>query len=171
MPLAQRAGDNSEARYCGVEVGFSDDIQNALAFALGGQFDFIAASLTDPNYRPSEGKPGPPPFAGSDLVLSPSQWSSHVVGKMSPWIDLDSPDELARQDAEVTLKQELSWATHLSLQACLLPTPRPLNCANYARCVNQLLQGLSNLQLWLRIPLVAPELQAVEGTPEEDAVF
>ncbi len=180
MPLGQRAGDNSEARYCGAEVGWSDDIQNALAFALAGAFDFIVAPLTNPEYRPSRGGGGagkegggapPPPFAGSDLVLSPSQWSSHVVGKMSAWMDLDSTQAVARKDAETTLKQEVSWATHLSLQACLLPTPRPLDCANYARCVNQLLQGLSTLQLWLRIPLVSPELQEVEGTADEEVVF
>jgi protein arginine N-methyltransferase 5 len=79
MPLGQRAGDNSEARYCGAEVGWSDDIQNALAFALAGAFDFIVAPLTNPDYRPSRGGVGggkegggapPPPFAGSDLVLS-----------------------------------------------------------------------------------------------------
>lgn len=40
----------------------------------------------EPSYRPSlmdtghKGS-GIAPFAGSDLVLSPSQWSSHVVGK------------------------------------------------------------------------------------------
>lgn len=40
----------------------------------------------DPNYRPSlmekdiSGGSHVLPFAGSDLVLSPSQWSSHVVG-------------------------------------------------------------------------------------------
>lgn len=39
----------------------------------------------DPAYRPSLmekdiGGSGVLPFAGSDLVLSPSQWSSHVVG-------------------------------------------------------------------------------------------
>jgi len=39
----------------------------------------------DPSYRPSllqkDGLgSGVLPFAGSDLVLSPSQWSSHVVG-------------------------------------------------------------------------------------------
>lgn len=39
----------------------------------------------DPAYRPSlmqkdSGGSGALPFAGSDLVLSPSQWSSHVVG-------------------------------------------------------------------------------------------
>lgn len=40
---------------------------------------------TDPSYRPSlvpknSFGSAAPPFAGSDLVLSPSQWSSHVVG-------------------------------------------------------------------------------------------
>lgn len=39
----------------------------------------------DPAYRPSlmqkNGGSSVLPFAGSDLVLSPSQWSSHVVGK------------------------------------------------------------------------------------------
>eukprot|EP00850_Spirogloea_muscicola_P005195 SM000023S07651 [mRNA] locus=s23:659320:666064:- [translate_table: standard] len=193
MPLGQRAGDASESRYCGAELGFSPDIQAALAATLAGAFDFAVAPLTDPSYRPSAAPPGAaPPFAGSDLVLAPAQWSSHVVGKISEWADLDHRDAEVRRDSEAVLKQELSWASHLSLQAscstphhrcattdaaaasvaaCLLPTPRPLDCTNYARGVNQLLQGLSNMQLWLRIPLVAPELQAVEGTADEDAVF
>lgn len=39
----------------------------------------------DPSYQPSlvhknSGSSGALPFAGSDLVLSPSQWSRHVVG-------------------------------------------------------------------------------------------
>ena len=43
----------------------------------------------DPAYRPSllqkeSGEYGVLPVAGSDLVLSPSQWSSHVVG-MNIW--------------------------------------------------------------------------------------
>lgn len=43
----------------------------------------------DPMYRPSlmekdtSGGLHVPPFAASDLVLSPSQWSSHVVGRNS----------------------------------------------------------------------------------------
>ncbi|KAF6156699.1 hypothetical protein GIB67_024025, partial [Kingdonia uniflora] len=101
----------------------------------------------DPTYRPSlasnENGAGVPPFSGSDLVLSPSQWSSHVVGKISSWIDLDSEDQVLRMDSEITLKQEIAWASHLSLQACLLPPPRGASCANYARCVNQILQGLN----------------------------
>ncbi|XVF19007.1 hypothetical protein REPUB_Repub11eG0073800 [Reevesia pubescens] len=113
----------------------------------------------DPTYRPStmeadNNSSHVLPFVGSDLVLSPSHWSSHVFGKISSWIDLDSEDEILRMDSETTLKQEIAWATHLSLQACLLPSPKGASCANYARCVNQILQGLSNIQLWLRIPLL-----------------
>ncbi|KVH91541.1 Protein arginine N-methyltransferase [Cynara cardunculus var. scolymus] len=110
-----------------------------------------AAEHMEPGYRPSlidkaSRDSTVLPFAGSDLVLSPSQWSSHVVGKISSWIDLDSEDDILRVDSEITLKQELAWASHLSLQACLLPTPKGTSCGNYARCVNQILQNLNNMQ-------------------------
>ncbi|GAU28199.1 hypothetical protein TSUD_313580 [Trifolium subterraneum] len=122
----------------------------------------------NPSYRPSLVQKNSlgsasPPFAGSDLVLSPSQWSSHVVGKISSWIDLDSEDETVRLDSETTLRQELAWASHLSLQACLLPAPKGTSCANYARCVNQILQDLSNMQLWLRISLVVPDDDSMDA--------
>ncbi|KAL0327656.1 UNVERIFIED_CONTAM: protein arginine N-methyltransferase 1.5 [Sesamum angustifolium] len=124
----------------------------------------------DPNYRPSQvdedtSRSHALPFAGSDLVLSPSQWSSHVVGskisggvhfvsilykmnhwQISSWIDLDSEDVTLRKDSEIALKQELAWASHLSLQACLLPTPKGISCANYAKCLNQVLQNLGSMQ-------------------------
>ncbi|GER28173.1 protein arginine N-methyltransferase 5 [Striga asiatica] len=177
MPLGERyAGDKSESRYCGVDAEFSDDMPNLLSFNINGGFDFVLATLMDPNYRPSlvgseTSRSQALPFAGSDLVLSPSQWSSHVVGlflsliwanlfvtcKISSWIDLDSDDETLRKDSEVTLKQEIAWAAHLSLQACLLPTPKGTSCANYAKCLNQILQNLGNMQLWLRIPLEKSE--------------
>ncbi|KAK2446129.1 protein arginine N-methyltransferase 1.5 [Trifolium repens] len=169
MPLGDRGGDKSEARFCGVETEFSDDMPHVITFNLStGKFDFVVAPLTDPSYRPSLVQKNSlgsasPPFAGSDLVLSPSQWSSHVVGKISSWIDLDSEDETVRLDSETTLRQELAWASHLSLQACLLPAPKGTSCANYARCVNQILQDLSNMQLWLRISLVVPDDDSMDA--------
>ncbi|XP_027356887.1 protein arginine N-methyltransferase 1.5-like [Abrus precatorius] len=169
MPLGERAWDKSESRYCGIETEFNDDMPRVLSFNLSsGGFDFVIAPLMDPSYRPSLVQKdslgsGVLPFAGSDLVLSPSQWSSHVVGKISSWIDLDSEDETFRIDSETTLKQEIAWASHLSLQACLLPAPKGTSCANYARCVNQILQGLNNVQLWLRIPLVKPDEDSMDA--------
>lgn len=38
------------------------------------------------------------------------------LGKISSWIDLDSYDETLCLDSETTLKQEIAWASHLSLQ-------------------------------------------------------
>ncbi|RDX67237.1 Protein arginine N-methyltransferase 1.5, partial [Mucuna pruriens] len=177
MPLGERSGDKSESRYCGLETEFSDDMPRVLDFNLySGGFDFVLAPLIDPSYRPSlvqkdALESGVLPFAGSDLVLSPSQWSSHVVGRISSWIDLDSEDETLRIDSETTLKQEIAWASHLSLQACLLPAPKGNSYANYARCVNQILQGSSNMQvpvplyveLWLRIPLVKPDDDSMDA--------
>ncbi|XP_064983785.1 protein arginine N-methyltransferase 5-like [Musa acuminata AAA Group] len=162
MPLGQRPGDKSESRYCGVETEFHDDMPHLLTESLSGGFDFIVAPLIDPSYRPSSMSNGGSgslvlPVAASDLILSPSQWSSHVVGKISSWIDLDSDDEKVRLDSEITLKQEIAWASHLSLQACILPPPRRASCGNYAKCVNQILQSTNNMQLWLRVPLEKSE--------------
>lgn len=158
MPLGENHGDKSDSRYCGIETEFNDDMPFVLSHNLNGGFDFVVAPLMEPNYRPSlidnaSKHSSVLPFAGSDLVLTPTQWSSHVVGKISSWIDLDSEDDVLREDSEIALKQELAWASHLSLQACLLPTPKGKSCGNYARCVNQILQNLNNMQLWLRIPL------------------
>uniref|UniRef100_A0A0D9VC33 Protein arginine N-methyltransferase n=1 Tax=Leersia perrieri TaxID=77586 RepID=A0A0D9VC33_9ORYZ len=158
MPLGQRAGDKSESRYCGMEVldfPAGEELPAVLSQSLSSAFDFLLAPLVDPGYRPAPG--AVLPVAASDLVLSPSQWSSHIVGKISEWIDLDSEDEQLRLDSEVTLKQEIAWASHLSLQACVLPPPKRSSCANYARVVNHILQGLTNMQLWLRIPLEKSE--------------
>lgn len=42
------------------------------------------------------------------------------LGKISSWLDLDSEDEMLRRDSEIALKQEIAWASHLSLQVRLL---------------------------------------------------
>lgn len=80
------------------------------------------------------------------------------------------------------------------IQACLLPTPKGKSCGNYARCVNQILQNLNNMQvlvptfsrqfskkkkgifilivycipkLWLRIPLAkSDDDESVNGTSD-----
>jgi len=55
------------------------------------------------------------PFsAGSDLVMSSERWSTCVVGKLSPWLDLDSPVTATRLASEKAFKQEVAWASHLT---------------------------------------------------------
>jgi protein arginine N-methyltransferase 5 len=54
------------------------------------------------------------------------------VGKLSPWINLDSTDFLIRRNSEAAYKQEIAWATHLGLFAMMLQQPAR-DCTNYAR--------------------------------------
>lgn len=53
------------------------------------------------------------------------------------------------------MKQEVSWAMHLGLQAILLPPP-PMQAANYSRSILQFLSPTSYQQFWIRIPLLQP---------------
>ena len=120
------------------------------------------APLVHPRYR----RPAPsalprgtvqPPFTRSDLLLSSGQWGGQIVGKVSPWIDCDSPNPTLQRDSQAALEQELGWAAHLSLQAVVLPPPpQPLNAANYARILNHTIGGLTTMALWLRIPAAVP---------------
>ncbi|CAJ2674889.1 unnamed protein product [Trifolium pratense] len=132
---------------------------------IGGGVDFVVVPLISPTYRPSVvpqfgsfSLEASLPFAKSDLDPLPSLWNTHVVGQISEWIDLDSPDEKLRKNSETAFKQELAWASYLSLRACILPTPKGDTWTNYARCANQFLQEhLKEMQLWLRIPLGKPD--------------
>jgi hypothetical protein len=53
------------------------------------------------------------PRAGSDLVMSSDRWTTSVVGKLSPWLDLDSDCIATRSASERAFKQEIAWASHL----------------------------------------------------------
>ncbi|GAU15168.1 hypothetical protein TSUD_09060, partial [Trifolium subterraneum] len=135
MPLGQREGDATCSRFCGVETHFNNSMKHILDTNLyiGGGFDFVVVPLISPTYRPS---PVPQfgtfsleaslPFAKSDMDPLPSLWNTHVVGRISEWIDLDSPDEKLRKDSETAFKQELAWASYLSLKLWLrIPLGKP----------------------------------------------
>lgn len=89
-------------------------LDSASSLRLLAHLVVVALLQVDPDYRPTPGSVLP--VAASDLVLGPAQWSSHIVGKINEWIDLDAEDEQLRLDSEITLKQEIAWASHLSLQ-------------------------------------------------------
>ncbi|XP_061347751.1 protein arginine N-methyltransferase 1.5-like [Gastrolobium bilobum] len=171
MPLGDREGDTSKSCFCGVETEFTNDLHHVIDFnIINGGFDLIVAPLMHPAFRPSvflrhpelKDHPGynsvrTMRFAGCDSTVDPTVWKNDVVGKISSWIDLDSENETLRMDSETALKHEIEWASYLSLQACVLPPPKGTSWINYARCVHQILQGLKNMQLWLRIPFGKPD--------------
>lgn len=98
-------------------------------------------------------------LAGSDLVLDSGRWTTCIVGKLSPWLQLDSDDPGLRIESEAALRQELQWASHLGVPAVLAPPPSgatgsgPLSSSNYGAHLNQILEASSLLHIWMKAPL------------------
>lgn len=93
--------------------------------------------------------------------------SNQVVGSVSPWIVPDSPDPALRQASLTAFSQEIEWAAHLTVQACILPPPPSGACSPfYARAVNQAIaSGAASMALWVQIPAGT----AGSGTATADA--
>ena len=86
-------------------------------------------------------------------------WTSSIYGLVSRWIDPDSASLQTRNVAEKVLKQEVAWATHLSVQAVILPFPQSTSCSNYARILNQLAIQALHLQFWIQTPMKTANLE------------
>lgn len=117
------------------------------------------------------------PPAGSDLVMDSGKWTTCIVGKLSPWLVLDSPCASLRRESEAALRQELQWAAHLNVPAVLAPYPSgaaplagggPLAGSNYAAHLVQALEAAPSLHLWVRVPLASTPEPPADGEGSDD---
>jgi len=154
---------------CGLELSSVPNLVESLDDARANGFDYIAVPLAHPRYQRafSHSIHREEPWTRSDLLLSSYQWGNGVVGKVSQWINLDSNNPVVRARSEKAFKQEIAWATHLSLPAVLLPSPS-YEAVNYSRVINEIALNLSYMHVWLRIPLVSPQALLMEE--EKDSV-
>lgn len=173
MPLGKRS-DFGDARYAGVEVNYAHDIAGTMQEYLLCGFDFVLAPLVQPGHEqpalqlPQDGS-AVTPVIREELMLTSATWGGQIVGKVSSWIDPDSPEPELAQRSAAALQQELSWAAFLGLQAVLLPTPQQQHkgAFNHAQVVNQALGGLSHMALWLQLPMTEPP--AAQQQQQQDA--
>lgn len=86
-------------------------------------------------------------------MVSSRIWTTSVVGKISPWIDLDSTCEASRCSSEQAFEQEVAWADHLSVSAIMTPTVPTLDSINYAANVQRMLCQTLSLECWIPIRL------------------
>jgi len=105
------------------------------------------------------------PWFRSDLLLASSDWGSLVVGRISPTIDVDSPLPSVRANSEARLMQELKYASHLGLPAIMLQL-YGTNHTNLARLVSNHIAKGANFQVWVQVPLVAPNPHKFEEGDE-----
>ncbi|CAL5222774.1 g5187 [Coccomyxa viridis] len=165
MPLGKRT-DCGDAKYSGVQVPFAADINSSLQEHLDAGFDFITAPLISPD---AVSQPVPPdsiqlPYSPTDILLVQPTYSNQVVGVTSHGIEPDSEAPDARLAGAKALRLELEWASHMSLQACILPLPQ-LRCNAHLACIlNQVLNGLSNTSIWVQIPLSSQSEAAADNS-------
>ncbi|KAG8933251.1 methyltransferase protein [Tulasnella sp. 418] len=113
-------------------------------------------------------------FSLSEVNITKLEEAENVIGLVSDWLELDSPDEWVRLDSELALRQELSYASYLNIASVILPPPRNRQHAvDYARAINGCLNnsGILNpyMHLSVRIPLydsaVASPSMNMTGSP------
>lgn len=76
-----------------------------------------------------------------------------MVAFGSDWLELDSPVEGIRFDAELALRQEIAYASYLSIATIILPPPKLENrefLADYARAINGALASSWHINVSLR---------------------
>lgn len=99
------------------------------------------------------------PFSNSDVLVVSPAWSSQVVGMVSTWVDPNMPSDV-QDDSERAFTSQFNWALHLSLQAIIIPLPMQHSFPyNYARLIAASVQGLSGMNIWVRVPACSHDVE------------
>jgi protein arginine N-methyltransferase 5 len=109
-------------------------------------------------------------FRVAEPFWQTSDWSNYIVGTVSPWINLDAVDEGLRKDSMAAFKQELAWASHLSMSAVVLPTPSAVPY-NYAHMVADAMAQSQWTQFMVRVPMMSRRAALAAAGEERDAVL
>ena len=120
---------------------------------LHSHLTLLVTPLAHPRFRRDHKQPPSGlPMTRSDRLLSSARWTKHIVGKVSPWLQLDSPHESIRRRSEAAFRAEIAWAAHLGLQAVMLPPPSS-DASNYARLVQWACLATQAMRFYVRVPI------------------
>ncbi|XP_001600397.1 protein arginine N-methyltransferase 5 [Nasonia vitripennis] len=151
---------------CGLDFCSVPDLKDCLYVANCSKYHFVCIPLVHPNYKREFISPEikrSEPWTRSDLILCSSDWSTLVVGKLSPHIYVDSKIHSVAKNSEETLLQELALASHLGLVAITIKLKGNIeNNMNLARIMFDKLSTTQNFQaqVWIQVPMENPKKQA-----------
>ncbi|KAI5477106.1 hypothetical protein MNV49_006834 [Pseudohyphozyma bogoriensis] len=114
-------------------------------------------------------------FGRSEVNITRSEESGSLIAMASEWLELDSPVEGLRFDSELALRQEISYASYLSLSTVIVPPPRVENqeyVADYARAINAALASSWHINISIRLPVASRTdgLASRPGTPAPGSI-
>ncbi|KAK4058306.1 hypothetical protein OIO90_000463 [Microbotryomycetes sp. JL221] len=112
-------------------------------------------------------------FRRNEVNLTRSEEAGSLLVLASEWLELDSPVEGIRFDSELALRQEVVYASYLSLTTIVLPPPRLENrefLTDYARAINGALASSWHINISVRLPIAEyteAQLANRPGTPAQ----
>ncbi|KAA8498345.1 Protein arginine N-methyltransferase 5 [Porphyridium purpureum] len=111
----------------------------------GGKSPFLDAKSTDALQ----------PLCRSESELTSKEWKTAIIGRVSPWLRLDSPIDKVRQFSEWSLDREVSFANYLSMQAIVIDIPdaNAVTISNFARVVCCTLNRYPFMQILIKVGL------------------
>ncbi|XP_049887187.1 protein arginine N-methyltransferase 5 [Pectinophora gossypiella] len=158
---------------CGLEYTTTADLQACLTEALHCNYSFIVAPIVHPRFRrhyvAGAGCVGG--FTRSDMVLSPQDWTTRIVAKLSPYFNVDSPSPIVRQRHEDGLTEELCYCRGLGVPAIMLSL-HGRDSDNLARILHTYFENnFHHTLIWVHVPMVCPRTyrETPEGGDNEDA--
>ena len=138
----------------GIQFSHCRDIRELVSTTKQNQYSFTVVPLVHPRYRrkvvPVDPTHQQLPFTRSDQLMPCTEWSTYVVGGISEWINCDSCDPSFAKNSMDALRQEVAWASHLSLAAILLPAPRKHHM-NYFREIARIVLKQPYMNIWFRV--------------------
>lgn len=92
----------------------------------------------------------------ADVILQAETWN-RVVIKLSPDLNLDTPDSDARERDAMLFKQEVSYASYLNVSAIMFSLPLTSSIPNLTRLVNITLHENMFINFFVRVPMNCTE--------------
>ncbi len=141
----------------------------------------VSNHITELERRPNTELPLPtiPSLSPADTPLAPGDIIPHVLGVVSPWLDLCSPDPVVYGISRQVLELEVAYAAFCGIGNIILPSPRlhhgRLNgegLAQYAYTVQEALKIAQYVQLSIILPMMDDSEQdedEVEGNLAHEA--
>ncbi|CAL2037605.1 unnamed protein product [Caenorhabditis brenneri] len=139
---ANENSDRQIAAYC-TELGKFK--YNFVVFPIGG--------VVRAYWKPSESiEIHPPCIDLPDVQLSNSLWETYINGKISEWIDCDSPDPLFAALSEEHLLKELNYVCYMGLQTMTIELKRISSPKTSAILNKWIWTRNTRFTVWIQLP-------------------
>ncbi|KAI5306487.1 DEAH-box ATP-dependent RNA helicase prp43 [Ascosphaera pollenicola] len=119
--------------------------------------DALKTLETSANYAPLT----IPPLSPEDSDLTPNEATTQIIGVVSKWIDLCSPDPLIADVSRQVLDLEVAYAAFCGIPFLILPAPKLHHAGAhaegvmyYARAVKEALENAPYMQLHVSLEMI-----------------